>query len=73
MDNHPMVDYRRLRFHNLNSPEFSHLRLLLYWPLFGVVFSLIEDVLLRDSYAAMYCPLDDYIPFCELFVIPYFF
>lgn len=72
MDKPTVVDYRRLRPGNLNTPEFSHLKLLLYWPLFGVVFFLLEDVLLRDSYTAMYCPLDDYIPFCELFVIPYF-
>lgn len=72
MDKPTMVDYRRLRPGNLNSPEFSHLKLLLYWPLFGLVFFLLEDVFLRDSYTAMYCSLDDHIPFCELFVIPYF-
>lgn len=73
MDRHQIVDYRKLRLSNLNSPEFSHLLMLIYWPLFGIAFYLVEDIILRDSYAAMYCPLDDYIPFCELFVIPYFF
>ena len=73
MDRHQMVDYRKLRLHNLNSTDFSHLKMLIYWPVFGFVFYLIEDVWIRDSYMAMYCPLDDYIPFCAWFVIPYFF
>lgn len=72
MNKGSVVDYRRLRPGNLNTSEFSHVKLLLYWPLFGFVFFLLEDVLIRDAYTAMYCPLDDEIPFCELFVIPYF-
>lgn len=72
MDKPTVVDYRRLRPGNLNTPEFSHVKLLLYWPLFGLVFFLLEDIWIRDSYRAVYCPLDDCIPFCELFVIPYF-
>lgn len=72
MNKPAMVDYRSLRPGNINSPEFSHIKLLLYWPLFGLVFFLLEDIWIRDSYTAVYCPLDDCIPFCELFVIPYF-
>lgn len=32
-----------------------------------------ERVILRRSYHVMWCPLDDRIPFCEWFMIPYMF
>ena len=38
----PSVDYRQFRFSKLNTPEFSHVWLLLYWPLFGLGFSYVE-------------------------------
>ncbi len=38
----PVVDYRKLRLSNLNSPEFSHLKMLLYWPLYGFLFLFVE-------------------------------
>ena len=38
----PSVDYRRFRFSRLNTPEFSHVWLLLYWPIFGLGFSYVE-------------------------------
>ncbi len=65
-----MVDYRKLRLSNLTSPQFRHLFLLLYWPLFGIVFFLLERVIIMD-YKPIECFIDDYIPFCELFVFPY--
>lgn len=34
----PEVNYREFRIHKLNTPEFSHVRLLLYWPIFGLLF-----------------------------------
>ena len=57
MEHTSVVDYRELNLHTLNEPRYSHLKLL--W--------------IRDSYHMMFCPLDDHIPFCEWFVIPYFF
>ena len=36
----PEVNYREFRIHKLNTPEFSHVRLLLYWPIFGLLFFL---------------------------------
>lgn len=69
----PAVDYRKLRLSNLNSDEFSHLRYLLYWPLFGILFLYVERFYQPEHYYPMYSPLDDFIPFCELFVIPYMF
>ena len=67
------VDYRRLRWSNLQSEQFSHLKLLLYWPVFGLFFLLVERGGLPVSYHYMHCALDDLIPLCEFFVIPYMF
>jgi len=66
------VDYRKLRPSNLNTPEFSHLLMLLFWPLYGIVFFTLEQ-LLDLEYHVMYSFIDDFIPFCEFFVIPYYF
>lgn len=69
----PVVDYRRLRVDNLNSDEFKHVKLLLYWPIFGLLFLFVERIYQVDSYYVMHCSLDDKIPFCEWFLIPYLF
>lgn len=66
-----MTDYRELRWGNLNTPRFRHLKLLLYWPVYGLLFLLAERGGLITQYTPVYCPLDDAIPFCEYFVIPY--
>lgn len=47
--------------------------LALYWPLYGALFYLLERAYQPDEYHVMYTPLDDVIPFCELFVLPYVF
>lgn len=65
------VDYRKLRPWNLCSKDYRHILLLLYWPLYGLVFWFAEQVHQVDYYFPMYCFLDDYIPFNEWFVIPY--
>ena len=69
----PAVDYRRLRPSNLNSPEFSHLKLLLFWPLFGLAFMYVERFHQVDHYNVIHCALDDIIPFNEWFLFPYMF
>lgn len=71
--NPPVVDYRKLRFHNINSDEYKHLKLLLYWPLYGLLFLFVERFYPVENYTVMYSPLDDMIPFCEWFVLPYMF
>ncbi len=68
-----MIDYRSFRLSKLNTPEFCHLKLLLFWPLFGVAFLCLERIWIRGYYYPVSCPLDDYIPFCEFFLIPYLF
>lgn len=69
----PSVDYRQFRFSKLNTPEFSHVWLLLYWPLFGLGFSYVERFYPVAHYINMHCALDDLIPFNEWFLIPYLF
>lgn len=65
------VDYRKLTLSNINSPEYRHLKLLLYWPIYGLAFMYLERFSPVTDYFPMHCALDDWIPFCELFVIPY--
>jgi len=65
-----IVDYRKLRLSNITSDEFRHLFLLLFWPLFGLVFWFLERGIERD-FIAVECAFDAVIPFCEYFVFPY--
>ncbi len=67
------TDLRNFCFNKLNTPEYSHLWLLLYWPIYGLLFSFVERGYNPGGYIVMHCTLDDYIPFCELFLIPYLF
>ncbi len=68
-----VVNYKNFRFSKLNTPEFSHLKYLFYWPVYGLAFLTLERLWVRGRYHAVYCPLDDRIPFCEYFLIPYLF
>lgn len=73
----PSVDYRTFRFSKLNTDSFRHLKLLLFWPIYGILFAYVERgygkimPLLGLKYYPMHCALDDRIPFQELFLIPY--
>lgn len=64
-------DYLSVNRSNLR--EYRHVLLLLFWPTFGILFGLLERVYQPGYYYPVYSPLDDYIPFNELFVIPYVF
>ena len=68
-----MYNYKELRPSNIGTPRFRHLLLLLYWPLYGIVFYSVERLIKFDSYHSMYHPLDDLVPFCEWFLFPYLF
>ncbi len=76
-----LVDYRNFRLNKLNTPEFSHCKLLFFWPVFGILFFLLERGIpflfglfgKEITYYPIWCPLDEMIPFCELFIIPYYF
>jgi len=67
-------DYKALRLHNITSKKFRHLFFLLFWPLYGLAFSGVEFLFPNDStYTIIHHPIDDMIPFCEWFAIPYVF
>ncbi len=68
-----IVDYRKFRLNKLNTPEFEHLKYLVFWPIYGLMFMTVERLWIRGSYTPIHCALDDAIPFCELFLIPYLF
>lgn len=66
----PMVDYRKVRFSNITSPQYRHLFLLLGWVFYFVMYLVTERIPVEKCYP-VWCKLDDIIPFNEWFVIPY--
>lgn len=69
----PVVDYREFRFSKLNSPQFSHLKLLLGWVGYFIMYFLTENLIPVENCHVIHCTLDDIIPFCEWFLLPYVF
>lgn len=61
--------YKDFNFKNIISPKYRHLFLLLFWPIYLTLFVLTEKYV--TPIYNVYCPLDDAVPFCEFFVIPY--
>ncbi len=53
--------------------KYKHAVAFLYLPLYLIAFFALEHIVSPDSdYTLVECRLDNYIPFCEVFVIPYF-
>ena len=69
----PMVDYRQFRFSKLNTPEFSHLKLLGGWIVYFILYFLTENLIPPERCHVVHAALDDAIPFLEGFAIPYCF
>lgn len=67
------IDYRGFRLSKLHQPVYQHLKLLLYWPVYGLAFQFVEHCWPVEQYIDMHCTLDDWIPFHEAFLIPYLF
>ncbi len=67
-----LIDYRSFRLSKLKG-EFSYLLYLIFWPVFGLAFLFMERFYTPKSWNVIYTGLDDLIPFCELFLIPYMF
>lgn len=67
----PAVDYRDFRLSKINQKEYRHIWYLLFWPIYGIRYILIERFFIPEQYYEVYCPLDDLIPFNEIFLIPY--
>lgn len=67
----PVVDYREFRFSKINEPEFSHLKLLLGWVVYFLLYFLTENLIPAEKCHVIHCALDDLIPFNEYFLIFY--
>jgi len=57
----------------VRSPAVSHWWLLIAWPLYFLSYFLTEALIPVRRCTPIHCKLDDLIPFCEFFVIPYVF
>lgn len=67
----PVVDYRTFRLSRINEPQFKHLQFLLGWVGYFILYFLTENLIPYEKCYPVHCVLDDIIPFCEYFVIPY--
>jgi len=67
----PVVDYREFRFSKIREPQYRHLLYLLGWVGYFILYFLTENLIPYEKCYPVHCWLDDVIPFCEYFVIPY--
>lgn len=67
----PVVDYKKLRLNNITSPEYRHLLWLSGWIVYFLLYILTENLIPAEKCFPVHSPLDDIIPFCEYFAIPY--
>ena len=68
----PQVDVKGFRLKRINEPQYRHFWLLLFWPVYYLRYFLVEALNPAGSAChVMYCALDDVIPLCEYFLIPY--
>lgn len=67
----PMIDYRKFRLKDINTPQFSHLKLLLGWVVYFAMYFLTENLIPAEKCVSVHCRLDDLVPFCEWFVLAY--
>lgn len=67
----PEVNYREFRLSNINEPRFSHLKLLLGWLGYFALYFITEQLIPVENCYVIHSRLDDMIPFCEWFVLPY--
>lgn len=69
----PVVDYSTFRLRKINDPQFAHLKLLLGWVGYFALYFLTENLIPAEGCTSVHMWLDDVIPFCEWFIIPYVF
>ncbi len=69
----PVVSYKNFRLSKLNHPEFSHLKLLIGWIVYFLLYFLTENFISLENCHVIHSRLDDMIPFCEWFLLPYVF
>lgn len=73
----PLLYYKDLLLHfrlsKLNTEPYKHLKLLYWWVGYGILFAFVERSPLPRNWHFVESPLDAYIPFLEIFIIPYMF
>lgn len=69
----PVTDYRNFTLKKRNDTEYRHLKLLLFWPVFLLLFLFVERIYPVKQYYPVSSFLDEKIPFCALFLFPYLF
>ena len=67
----PVVDYRTFKLTKRREPQFRHLLFLLGWVGYFILYFLTENFIPYEKCYPVHCWLDDAVPFCEYFVIPY--
>lgn len=67
----PVVDYKTFRLSKIREPQFKHLLFLLGWIGYFALYFLTENLIPYEKCYPVHSVLDDMIPFCEYFVIPY--
>ena len=40
----PQVDYRQFRLNRIHEPQYAHLKLLLFWPIYFLRYPIIEAI-----------------------------
>lgn len=65
------VDYRGFSLSKINEPRFSHMKLLLGWVFYFIMYFVTENLIPAERCHPIHCWLDDIIPFNEFFVIFY--
>lgn len=63
------MDYQGMTLRDITKPQYRHLLMLLYWPVYTLVYFAVGH--LTSHYTVIHCALDDIIPFNEYFIILY--
>ncbi len=75
----PELDISGFKPSLLGTEKYRHLKLLIFWPIYGILFMFTEHGYERImkvvglDYYPVKCELDGMIPFNEFFLIPYLF
>ena len=65
------ADYRSFRLRRINEPQYRHLWLLLFWPIYWLRYPIIEAINPPERCMVVESIVDHWIPFNEWFLIPY--
>ena len=64
-------DYFTILFTKIRYSKISHIKYLFGWVVYFVLFFLTEKFIPAEICHSVHCPLDDMVPFYEMFLIPY--